>query len=466
MKQSRTFDQLFLEPDIPAKIFSYVSEKDLQHVELVCKEWRKIVIENRLWGRKLELKYNSDPVWKTLLIQNNWSPNIKLKHDQYKSLFKEMKILSGPEELTESFLSSITNNFDLIKSIPCNYNTFDFYTAITNRTSASLNMEEEIFLKRRHDDHKSFMSNIPLKSSQWLQCGLQMQKSSQRKIVLKHNGEHYPNLILFSPTAFPILVTSNGYVAAAGARYGKGKIVIVPQEVVMFQTDLMKGIMNWCTNSSRCRVYVDPITKVWTEFGWHYANSQTPYSFPVTYVERNSISQAMKIYLTEGHYDDHADHLMEYVRNGGALVIGAHPWWSGFDDVDVMDVLEGRTCSILEHPGNKIIARSGIVFSRERIREFEDRVHEDDDFVEKEEIDFKVDIVPALKYSLFYVLKSCVLQPLSVYPEVLFYRLFTDYTVRHYRDYQDINLFSDQLIENEYFRIILKYIKEVQKRDY
>ena len=118
MKQSRTFDQLFLEPDIRAKIFSYVSENDLHHVELVCKEWRKIVIENRLWGRKLELKYNSDPVWKTLLIQNNWSPNVKLKHDQYKSLFKEMKILSGPEELTESFLSSITNNFDLIKSIP------------------------------------------------------------------------------------------------------------------------------------------------------------------------------------------------------------------------------------------------------------------------------------------------------------------------------------------------------------
>ena len=104
-------------------------------------------------------------------------------------------------------------------------------------------LEEKMFLKRRHDDHKLLMSNIPLKTSQWLQCGLQMQKSGQRKIVLRHNGEHYPNLILFSPTAFPILVTNNGYVAGAGARYGKGKIIIVPQEVVRFQTDLMKGVI-------------------------------------------------------------------------------------------------------------------------------------------------------------------------------------------------------------------------------
>ena len=152
--------------------------------------------------------------------------------------------------------------------------------------------------------------------------------------------------------------------------------------------------------------------------------------------------------------------------NCNRFVIGAHPWWSGFDDIDVMNVLAGRTCSILEHPGNKIIARAGIVFSRERIREFEDRVHEDDDFVEKEEIDFQVDVVPALKYSLYYVLKACVLQPFSVYPEVIFYRLFTDYTVRHYTDYQDINLFSSQLVDNDYFKVILQYIKEVQKHNY
>ena len=460
------FDHLFLEPDIPAKIFALVSEKDLHNVELVCRDWRRLVSERRLWGRKLQTYYNSYPEWRSLLQQNDWNPNVKLKHEDYKLLFKKIKILLGPEELTEDFLSTITYNFDLMNVIPSNYNTTDFYTTITNRSQSNLCIEEKIFIKRRHSDHKLLMSNIPMKTSQWLQCGLQMQKSSQRKIVLRHNGEHYPNLILFSPTAFPILVTSNGYVAGAGARYGRGKIVVVPQEVVNSQTDLMKGIISWCTNNSRCQVYVDPLTKVWTEFGWEYANSQTSYSFPITYMDRNELSKSTKIYITEGHYDDYADHLMEYVRNGGGLVIGAHPWWSGFDDIDVMNVLAGRTCSILEHPGNKIIARAGIVFSRERIREFEDRVHEDDDFVEKEEIDFQVDVVPALKYSLYYVLKACVLQPFSVYPEVIFYRLFTDYTVRHYTDYQDINLFSSQLVDNDYFKMILQYIKEVQKRNY
>ena len=463
---NRSFNQLFLEPDIPAKIFTYLSDKDLYNIELVCKEWRRIVIETRIWGRKLLLNYNLNPEWRSLLIQNSWCPNTILNNEEHKVLYKKIKILLGPEDLTENFLSSITNNFDLMKVVPSNYNTIDFYTSITNRSNTTSGIEEKLFLKRRHDDHKLLMSNIPLKTSQWLQCGLQMQKSGQRKIVLRHNGEHYPNLILFSPTAFPILVTNNGYVAGAGARYGKGKIIVIPQEVVRFQTDLMKGVISWLSNNSRCQVHVDPLTKVWTDFGWQYSNSQTSYSFPVTYINRTEISNAIKIYITEGHYDDHADHLMEYVRNGGGLIIGAHPWWTGFDDVDVLDVLEGRTCSILEHPGNKIIARTGIVFSRERIREFEDRVHEDDDFVEKEEIDFQVDIVPALKYSLYYVLKACVLQPMSVYPEVLFYRLFTDYTVRHYTDCQDITLFSDQLMKNDYFRIILKYMKEVQKRNY
>ena len=50
---NRSFNQLFLEPDIPSKIFTYLSDKDLDNIELVCKEWRRIVIETRIWGRRL-----------------------------------------------------------------------------------------------------------------------------------------------------------------------------------------------------------------------------------------------------------------------------------------------------------------------------------------------------------------------------------------------------------------------------
>ena len=139
------FDHLFLEPDIPAKIFALVSEKDLHNVELVCRDWRRLVSERRLWGRKLQTYYNSYPEWRSLLQQNDWNPNVKLKHEDYKLLFKKIKILLGPEELTEDFLSTITYNFDLMNVIPSNYNTTDFYTTITNRSQSNLCIECTIF---------------------------------------------------------------------------------------------------------------------------------------------------------------------------------------------------------------------------------------------------------------------------------------------------------------------------------
>ena len=35
---------------------------------------------------------------------------------------------------------------------------------------------------------------------------------------------------------------------------------------------------------------------------------------------RDKISSKIPVYLTEGHYDDHGEELMEYVRNGGGLI--------------------------------------------------------------------------------------------------------------------------------------------------
>jgi hypothetical protein len=61
------------------------------------------------------------------------------------------------------------------------------------------------------------------------------------------------------------------------------------------------------------------------------------------------------VYITEGHYDDNADNLLNYVRNGGGLIVGGHAWfWADKNP---------NKCLLLNHPGNKFLSKFGITFS-------------------------------------------------------------------------------------------------------
>ena len=169
----------------------------------------------------------------------------------------------------------------------------------------------------------------------------------------------------------------------------------------------------------------------------------------------------MIIFITEGHYEDHADHLMEYVRDGGGLIIGGHAiTWAAND----ADVIQRSKCSILEYPGNKIVARAGIAFSRMAIPAANSlhyipglslpiSLPRDDKLLE-----FNVEIIPALKYSLYYAVKACLFQPFSIFLEEIFSQILKQ------SDTEDIEQFSDQLAkQNEFFCIIFECIQEIKK---
>ena len=148
---------------------------------------------------------------------------------------------------------------------------------------------------------------------------------------------------------------------------------------------------------------------------------------PVNDVSRESVTSDVQVYMTHGSYDDHGDHLMDYVKNGGGLIIGGHAWeWA-------LRPCNRKKCYMLKYPGNKIISRIGIVFSTER-------VHEKDAV-------FRIDKVPALKHSLYYSLKAYILRPSVFYP--LDFRLPINNNTL-----EDIKLFSNQLGTNEFFRVI------------
>ena len=393
--------------------------------------------------KKLEQNFNTVDVWKIILTQHEWHPGLHLTHEENKILFMKLSSFLGPPEITNDILDCISNDTPL-----------DWKNAVS-LIHRALSWEEEHFMARRLNDSLTLMSKMPSNSS-----GVERpsQRSSARKIRLTNDGEHYSNLILFSPTAFPIMVTNTRSeyenVAVAGARYGKGKIVVVPHEAILSNANFIQGAVEWCGNRRNCPITVDPLTKAWTGMGWQYMDvrrTRRRLPFHVSYVSRDKVTSDIPVYITEGHYEDHADHLMDYVRNGGGLIIGGHAWWWGTNDIDVVD---GRKCSLLEHPGNKIISRAGIVFSREGIQQ--------------NNIEFTIDKVPALKYSLYYALKACILRPsffhsflrlnyfLSIKPFCIYLLIGTEF--------RDIQLFSDELRHNDYFKIILEYMHEIQKR--
>ena len=85
-----------------------------------------------------------------------------------------------------------------------------------------------------------------------------------------------------------------------------------------------QGAADWCGKRINCPIIRDPTTKRENEDGtWSYTQVErrVPRSkWRSTYVARDKISSKIPVYLTEGHYDDHGEELMEYVRNGGGLI--------------------------------------------------------------------------------------------------------------------------------------------------
>ena len=395
---------------------------------------------------KLQKYFDGEAGWNILLKQHNWLPGMMLEHRENKSLIFKLKSFIGPSQTTDNILRYITDDFNLWNNCNCKCKIWQQQATssvpkqhlcfLAYRVNNIATWEEKVFLRRRHHDHVTITSKIPPHSRA-------LRTATRRKIFSKdgsrprvtnfdNTGQRYSNLILFSPTAFPILVASVGNVAVAGARYGKGKLVVVAHESILCHEGLMQGAIEWCAGTADSPVFKDPLSR----------NEYHGDPFPVKYVERNEVTGDMSVYIASGHYEDQADHLMEYVKQGGGLIIGGHAWSWALNDPGIQN---GEKCSILDHPGNKIIARAGIVFSREVIRQ--------------NDIWFQVDNMPALRHSLYYALKACKSKHLgvSICREEVFENLLKG------TEYEDIQLFSDRLRHNEHFKLVLQYMHEVQK---
>lgn len=336
---------LYAEPDLLVNIFLKLELGDLLSVELVSKEWRDFVIEENLWRRKTKIKEKTEN-WKYPLSQHETS---NLDHLAAKKLYFHIASVIISDKISTSY-----ENKDLVIEHEHYSKLYDKSVSIS-RFVKKVKMykinksEENLFFEKRHRAHQSIFKNLP------------------KNIVFYNQRSMYTmsKLLVFGPTAFPILTSKSGATVMAGAYYGKGRVVILPHEQLLANTCVIQGAADWAAGYSAasiesCKIAADPKSKAWSrlENDWSYiqvGKRTLPYH-DVQFVKREHVLVSNpSVYITEGHYDDHSEKLLRYVRNGGGLIVGGHAWFWAQQNPE--------KSVLLNHPGNRFLSKFGLAFS-------------------------------------------------------------------------------------------------------
>ena len=215
--------------------------------------------------------------------------------------------------------------------------------------------------------------------------------------------KHYTmsKLLVFGPSSFPLLTTKSGAVVMAAGYYGAGRVVVLPHELLLSNTALMVGSALWASGRDSVvdgadqwkslipKFVMDPLSKAWSrlENDWIYDNvgRRAMPQHDCQFVSReNLVQENPPFYVTEGHYEDNSEALLEYVRAGGGLIVGGHSWW--WQEKSNPSSL---SC-LLHHPGNRFLTEFGLAFSPS--------------FVDTRDAKFPIKTaeVPSLKQSFYF----------------------------------------------------------------
>ena len=219
------------EPDLFTVIFGFLSFCDICQSELVCLSWRCLIIHHKVWHKKLVQKWQSNAFWRDMLRQHDWDMH-ENSHELNKRLCLELSV-TIPDEMSDTLLRFVRKESNL--------NDVKIPTSIRNKIEIS-------FVKRLRNDRIKIISKIPKRPK-----GRIGWRRGPRKISFVMDQEsddnldtnsikNFSKLLLLSPAAFPILVsrTNKEDIILAGARYGKGRIIVASHHNVLYNSDLIQ----------------------------------------------------------------------------------------------------------------------------------------------------------------------------------------------------------------------------------
>ena len=213
---------LVKEPDLAIRILVLLPAADICRAELVCSTWRGLIIEYNVWKNKLIKKWHSNYFWRDILQQNNWNRN-ESSHEVNKDICLQITTII-PDEQSDNILKIV------LKESPSN-------ETIHPKTKLQPNFEH-LFLQRLVSDRNRIISKLPKRPR-----GRIGWRRGPRKISFPLNSvQPFSRLLLFSPSAFPILVSKvNRYdIILAGARYGKGRIIVASHHDILNHDSLIQ----------------------------------------------------------------------------------------------------------------------------------------------------------------------------------------------------------------------------------
>ena len=364
---------LYFEPDILLRIFLFLDLEDLVSVEDVCSDWNDLAVSQNVWKKKLKIK-SSGSSWKFLLKNHDW---LHLNYKESKSLYFQLaSVIISP-----NFGKFIENN-DLVieyehyaKKYESTNSVFRFIKKL--KTYRNRKSEENLYFERRQRDHNVIVQMLP-------KTIMFQAPDPQRRFVMSR-------LLLFGPSVFPVMVTRAGAVVMAGAYYGRGRVIVLPHENLLANTALMIGAGLWVSGQDVIvdngdnghkehlpKMTVDPRSKAWSRLegdwvGVRVGPGKTVPTYECDFLSRSRLLEVKPpMYVTQGHYDEGSEQVLEYVRRGGGLIIGGHSWWWADQSANKMprDLATDQseeTSVLLDHPGNKMLTEFGLAFSKEMV---------------------------------------------------------------------------------------------------
>ncbi|XP_033912956.3 TRPM8 channel-associated factor homolog [Acipenser ruthenus] len=152
----------------------------------------------------------------------------------------------------------------------------------------------------------------------------------------------YPShLLVHGPLAFSIAFDENQKIFVAGARYGKGRVIVVSHETYMSHPPIKTFILNairWLDAGKEGKI---GLGKNLTDLCDLLKQEQFPCKF-------SDFKEECSVYCCQAYDDDQAENIREFVAEGGGLFIGGQAWYWAYNH------------AVAEYPGNKILNKLGI----------------------------------------------------------------------------------------------------------
>ncbi|XP_043823469.1 TRPM8 channel-associated factor 2-like [Dromiciops gliroides] len=155
-------------------------------------------------------------------------------------------------------------------------------------------------------------------------------------------------LLLISETSFPVLVNKNDQVLIAASHYGQGRIVVLSHEGYLQDAKMapfLRNAVEWLGQCEKCTV------------GVHKSVEGLASILCDTGIEAQSVDHfqdSLKVFCIDAFDNTYAKQLVQFLKNGGGLLIGGQPWqWAKKNDHKVLT----------NFPGNHVTSVAGIYFT-------------------------------------------------------------------------------------------------------